>query len=68
MSTATQQKWQGRWEQLTGKAKQFWGKLTDDDFTKANGKYDELIGIINERTGESREAIEERLRDLKDHA
>jgi uncharacterized protein YjbJ (UPF0337 family) len=36
-----------------------WGNLTDDDFTRAQGKYDELVGIINERTGESRERIEE---------
>jgi len=61
MKGATQQKWQGRWEQLKGRAKQFWGDLTDDDFTKADGKYDELVGIINERTGETREEIEERL-------
>jgi uncharacterized protein YjbJ (UPF0337 family) len=63
MSSATQQKWQGRWDQLKGRAKQFWGDLTDDDFTKADGKYDELVGIINERTGETREEIEERLRE-----
>jgi len=62
MSTSTQQKWQGRWEQLKGRAKQAWGDLTDDDFTKADGKYDELVGIINERTGQTREEIEERLR------
>jgi uncharacterized protein YjbJ (UPF0337 family) len=63
MSSATQQKWQGRWDQLKGRAKQFWVDLTDDDFTKADGKYDELVGIINERTGETREEIEERLRE-----
>jgi uncharacterized protein YjbJ (UPF0337 family) len=63
MSSATQQKWQGRWDQLKGRAKQFWGDLTDDDFTRADGKYDELVGIINERTGETREEIEERLRE-----
>jgi uncharacterized protein YjbJ (UPF0337 family) len=63
MSSATQQKWQGRWDQLKGRAKQFWGDLTDDDFTKADGKYDELVGIINERTGVTREEIEERLRE-----
>jgi uncharacterized protein YjbJ (UPF0337 family) len=57
MSSATQQKWQGRWDQLKGRAKQFWGDLTDDDFTKADGKYDDLVGIINERTGQTREEI-----------
>jgi uncharacterized protein YjbJ (UPF0337 family) len=63
MKGATQQKWQGRWEQLRGRAKQFWGDLTDDDFTRANGDFDQLVGIINEKTGEAREAIEERLNE-----
>lgn len=61
MKSATGQKWQGRWEQLKGRVKQAWGDLTDDDFTKADGNYDELVGIINEKTGETREEIEKRL-------
>ena len=27
----------GKWEQMKGKVKQQWGKLTDDDVTKVNG-------------------------------
>lgn len=52
-------KWEGRWDVLTGKAKQIWGELTNDDVDVAEGKTDELIGRIKERTGES----EERIRD-----
>jgi uncharacterized protein YjbJ (UPF0337 family) len=54
-------KWEGRWDQLKGKAKQTWGDLTDDDLDIAEGNYDELVGRIKERTGESREEIEDRL-------
>lgn len=54
-------KWEGRWDQLKGKAKQSWGELTDDDLDVAEGNYDEFVGRIKERTGESREAIEDRL-------
>jgi len=61
MQSGTSQKWQGRWQQLAAKAKQVWGTLTDDEMTKAEGDYDRLIGLINERTGETREAIEKRL-------
>ena len=64
MTTGTQQKWEGRWDQLGGRAKQFWGWLTDDDLTKLEGDYDRLVGLIKERTGESREAIEQRLREV----
>ena len=54
-------KWEGRWDQLKGKAKQAWGDLTDDDLDVADGNYDEFVGRIKERTGESREEIENRL-------
>lgn len=54
-------KWEGRWDQLTGKAKQTWGDLTNDDLDVAEGNYEEFVGKIKERTGESREEIEEKL-------
>lgn len=61
MKSATQQKWEGRWDQLKGKARQLWGDLTDDDFDRARGEYEELVGIIKERTGRTREEVEEAL-------
>ncbi len=54
-------KWEGRWDQLKGKAKQQWGDLTDDDVDVAEGQYDEMVGRIKERTGETEEAIRDRL-------
>lgn len=59
--SGTSQKWEGRWEQLTGRVKSLWGDLTDDDITRAQGDYERLVGVIKERTGQSREAIEESL-------
>ena len=63
MKSATQQKWSGRWQQVVGKAKELWGTLTDDDLKQAEGKVDALVGKIHEKTGETREAIEKKLRD-----
>jgi len=51
----------GHWEQLKGMAKQSWGRLTDDDFTKAEGSVDKLFGIIHEKFGDSKEAIRAKL-------
>jgi uncharacterized protein YjbJ (UPF0337 family) len=62
-NTATGEKWQGRWEQLKGKVKSIWGSVTDDDLTKAEGDYERLIGVLREKTGESREALEKALGD-----
>ncbi len=57
----TDTKWDGRWDQLKGKAKQAWGNLTDDDLDVAEGRYDEMVGRIKEKTGETEESIRERL-------
>jgi uncharacterized protein YjbJ (UPF0337 family) len=58
---ATGLKWQGRWDQLKAKAKQTWGELTDDDLAVAEGNFEEFVGRIKERTGETAESIAERL-------
>jgi uncharacterized protein YjbJ (UPF0337 family) len=42
---------EGNWKQLTGKVKEKWGKLTDDDLTAINGKREQLEGKIQERYG-----------------
>ena len=53
----------GNWNIIKGKLKQRWGKLTDDDLDWAEGQEQELIGRIQKRTGESREAVEKALKD-----
>jgi uncharacterized protein YjbJ (UPF0337 family) len=45
----------GRWKQFTGKARQKWGKLTDDDLAVAAGRREELVGKIQERYGISKD-------------
>jgi uncharacterized protein YjbJ (UPF0337 family) len=37
--------------------------LTDDQLKQVEGNEEKLVGLIHERTGEAREAIEKRLRD-----
>lgn len=61
MQEPSRMKWEGRWDQLKGRAKEMWGELTDDDVDVAEGNYDEMVGRIKERTGETEEAIRERL-------
>ena len=54
---------QGQWNQIRGELKKKWGQLTDDDLRFANGNIDQLVGRIQQRTGEAREAIEMFLSD-----
>jgi len=47
----------GRWNELKGKLKQRYGELTDDDLKYEEGKEDELIGIIQKKTGQTRKEL-----------
>ena len=52
----------GDWNITKGKLKQKWASLTDDDLLFGRGSEDELIGRIQKRTGETREAVEKALK------
>ena len=47
---------EGKWKQMRGEAKAWWGKLTDDDLDRAAGKFDILAGLLQEKYGYTREA------------
>ena len=54
---------EGKWKQLRGEAKVWWGKLTDDDLDKVEGEYDKFVGVLQERYGYSREQAEEEIEE-----
>lgn len=60
---------EGNWKQFTGKVKEKWGDLTDDDLTKINGKRDQLEGVLQQRYGyakdKAREEVDTWSREIK---
>ncbi len=46
---------QGKWKQMRGSAKEWWGKLTDSDLDRIEGKVDRLAGALQEKYGYTRE-------------
>jgi uncharacterized protein YjbJ (UPF0337 family) len=42
---------EGNWKQFKGRAKEKWGRLTDDDLDVINGRQDQLEGKLQERYG-----------------
>jgi uncharacterized protein YjbJ (UPF0337 family) len=42
---------EGKWKQVRGEVKIWWGKLTDDDLDKVEGKFDKLVGLLQEKYG-----------------
>ena len=56
------QRVEGNWKQFAGKAKESWGKLTDDDITVVDGKRDQLLGRIQERYGIAKDEAEKQVK------
>jgi uncharacterized protein YjbJ (UPF0337 family) len=50
---------EGKWKQIRGQAKTWWGKLTDDDLEKVGGQYDKLIGLLQVKYGYTQVQAEE---------
>ena len=46
---------EGKWKQMRGEARAWWGKLTDDDLDRVAGKFEVLVGLLQERYGYTRE-------------
>ena len=54
---------EGNWKQFSGKVQQQWGKLTNDDLSKVEGKRTELVGRIQERYGYAKDKAEREVDD-----
>lgn len=52
------------WNAIKAKLRQRWGQLTDSDFPQIRGDLGHLVGIIQRKTGEGREAIETYLQGM----
>ena len=55
----------GNWKQFVGKAKEKWGRLTTDDWKVVEGKRDQLVGKIQERSGITRDEAERQLGEFE---
>ena len=52
---------EGNWKQVTGKAREEWGKLTDSDLQVIAGRRDQLAGKLEERYGIAKDEAERQL-------
>ncbi|MGV2977909.1 CsbD family protein [Roseibium alexandrii] len=49
---------EGNWKEFKGKAQAQWGKLTDDEIDRVDGRRTELAGLIQQKYGKTREEAE----------
>ena len=52
---------EGQWKQVAGRAKEQWGKLTDDDLDVVAGRREQLAGKIQEHYGVAKEDAEKQI-------
>jgi uncharacterized protein YjbJ (UPF0337 family) len=57
----------GKWKQVRGQAKQWWGKLTDDDLDRVAGKHDKLVDTLMEKYGYKRGEAERAADEFLSH-
>ncbi len=55
---ATQQEFSGKWDSLVSAVKHKFGQITDNDLASIRGDVDQLIAVIQQKTGQTREQIE----------
>lgn len=53
----------GNWKQFSGKVKQKWGQLTDDELAQVNGKREQLEGMLQARYGYNKEQAQKEIDD-----
>ncbi len=59
-----QQQTEGLWRQFKGRVKEAWGAITDDDLDRLEGRRDQLLGTIQEKTGEARADVARTLDEI----
>ena len=66
MTDPKQQEAKGAWTQFKGRLREAFGALTDDEAERLKGRRDQLIGTLQEKTGQAREKIQQRVDQMAD--
>ena len=60
------QQLQGHWNEVRGKIRRKWGQLSNDDLAEFRGNVEELVGVIQRKTGVARGQVESYLTSLSE--
>ncbi len=60
---------EGKWKEMRGQIKEWWGKFTDDDLEQTGGNAEQIVGLLQQKYGYTRQRAEEefnrRLEEVK---
>ena len=46
------------WDEIEGRVRERWSQISEEDFETARGNIEQLVGVIQQKTGEARQQIE----------
>ena len=52
---------EGNWKQFSGKVREQWGNLTEDEITKTNGQREQLEGLLQQRYGYAKDKAKDEI-------
>ena len=55
---------QGNWNIVKGKLKEKYGDLTDNDLAEAEGEQDQIVGMLQKKSGKKKEEVINELKEL----
>ena len=65
---SNQDVFKGNWKSIVGAVKDKWGQITNDDLQRVEGNYDQFVGLLQRKAGQTRDQIETFLADFSDEA
>jgi uncharacterized protein YjbJ (UPF0337 family) len=55
---------EARWKQLKGKVREHWGRLTEDDIDRIEGRHERLVGHVQEKYGRAKDEATREVNDF----
>ncbi|OYP28890.1 CsbD family protein [Rhodopirellula sp. MGV] len=56
----------GQWNEVKGRLREHWGQLTENDLQMARGSAEQLVGVVQKKTGATRNEVEKFLDGILD--
>lgn len=64
MSLPSADELKGKWKQQVGGAKLAWGKLTEDEILKSEGRAEKLAGLVQEHYAITRDEADKQVKEF----
>lgn len=61
---STKEELKGQWNEVKSRLQERWGQLTENDFQQLRGEAGELVGVVQRKTGASKQEIEAFIADV----